>query len=62
MRQMTIITRGWVRKFRWVGWGGGEIQEEGMVTIQRGAGKIHKNGVGKIQKEGAGARQQEGVG
>ena len=41
---------------------GGEIQEEGMGTIQRGAGKIHKKGVGKIQKEGAGARQQEGVG
>ena len=49
---------------------GGEIQEEEMGTIQRGAGKIHKKGVGriqkegvgKIQKEGAGARQQEGVG
>ena len=41
---------------------GGEIQEEGMGTIQRGAGKINKSGVGKIQKEGAGARQQEGVG
>ena len=41
---------------------GGEIQEEGMGTIQRGAGKIHKKGVGKIQKEGAGARQQERVG
>ena len=41
---------------------GGEIQEEGMGTIQRGAGKIHKKGVGKIQKEGVGARQQEGVG
>ena len=40
----------------------GEIQEEGMGTIQRGGGKIHKKGVGKIQKEGAGARQQEGVG
>ena len=33
---------------------GGEIQEEGMGTIQRGAGKIHKKGVGKIQKEGVG--------
>ena len=31
---------------------GDEIQEEGMGTIQRGAGKIHKKGVGKIQKEG----------
>ena len=41
---------------------GDEIQEEGMGTIQRGAGKIHKKGVGKIQKEGASARQQEGVG
>ena len=41
---------------------GGEIHEEGMCTIQRGAGKIHRKGVGKIQKEGAGARQQEGVG
>ena len=41
---------------------GVEIQEEGMGTIQRGAGKIHKKGVGKIQKEGVGARQQEGVG
>ena len=41
---------------------GGEIQEEGMGTIQRGVGKIHKKGVGKIQKEGACARQQEGVG
>ena len=39
---------------------GGEIQEEGMGTIQRGTGKIHKKGMGKIQKEGAGARQQEG--
>ena len=33
---------------------GGEIQEEGMCTIQKGAGKIHKKGVGKIQKEGVG--------
>ena len=33
---------------------GGEIQEEGMGIIQRGAGKIHKKGVGKIQKEGVG--------
>ena len=33
---------------------GGEIQEEGMGTIQRGAGTIHKKGVGKIQKEGVG--------
>ena len=33
---------------------GGEIQEEGMCTIQRGTGKIHKKGVGKIQKEGVG--------
>ena len=41
---------------------GGEIQEEGMGTIQRGAGKIHKKGLGKIQKEGAGVSQQEGVG
>ena len=41
---------------------GGEIQEEGMGTIQRGADKIHKKGVGKIQKEGASVRQQEGVG
>ena len=41
---------------------GGEIQEEGMGTIQRGMGKIQKEGVGKIQKEGAGARQQDGVG
>ena len=39
---------------------GGEIQEEGMGTIQRGVGKIHKKGVGKIQKEGVGARQQGG--
>ena len=31
---------------------GGEIQEEGMGTIQRGVGKIHKKGLGKIQKEG----------
>ena len=41
---------------------GGEIQEEGIGTIQRGVGKLHKKGLGKIQKEGAGARQQEGVG
>ena len=41
---------------------GGEIQEEGMGTIQRGAGKIHKKGVGKIQKEGAGEILKEGVG
>ena len=50
---------------------GGEIQEEGMGTIQRGAGKIHKKGVGKIQKEGVskvhtkkgeGKIQKEGVG
>ena len=40
----------------------GEIQKEGMGTIQRGVGKIPKKGVGKIQKEGAGARQKEGVG
>ena len=33
---------------------GGEIQEEGMGTIRRGVGKIHKKGVGKIQKEGVG--------
>ena len=33
---------------------GGEIQEEGMGTIQRGVGTICKNGVGKIQKEGVG--------
>ena len=31
----------------------GEIQEEGMGTIQRGAGKVlTKKGKGKIQKEG----------
>ena len=41
---------------------GGEMQEEGIGTIQRGAGKLHKKGLGKIQKEGVGARQQEGVG
>ena len=41
---------------------GGEIQEEGMGTIEREVGKIHKKGVGKIQKEGVGSRQQEGVG
>ena len=41
---------------------GGEIQKEGMGTIQRGVGKILKKGEGKIQKEGAGARQKEGVG
>ena len=50
---------------------GGEIQEEGMCTIQRGVGKIHKKGVGKIQKEGVGKVhtkkglrkiQKEGVG
>ena len=50
---------------------GGEIQEEGMGTIQRGVGKIHKKGVGKIQKEGVGKVhtkkgegkiQKEGVG
>ena len=41
---------------------GGEIQEEGMGTIQREAGKIHKNVVDKIQKEGAGEIQKEGVG
>ena len=41
---------------------GGEIQEEGMGTIQRGAGKIHKKVVGKIQKEGAGKILKEGVG
>ena len=50
---------------------GGEIQEEGMGTIQRGAGKIHKKGEGKIQKEGVGKvhtkkgegkTQKEGVG
>ena len=41
---------------------GGEIEEEGLGTIQRGSGKIHKKGVGKNQKEGAGARQQDGVG
>ena len=49
----------------------GEIQEEGMGTIQKGAGKIHKKGVGKIQKEGVGKVhkkkgegkiQKEGVG
>ena len=31
---------------------GGEIQEEGMGTIEREVGKIHKKGVGKIQEEG----------
>ena len=41
---------------------GGEIQEEGMGTIQRGVGKIHKKGVGKIQIEGVGEIQKEGVG
>ena len=40
----------------------GEIQEEGMGTIWRGAGKIHKKGVGKIQKDGAGEILKEGVG
>ena len=39
---------------------GGEIQEEGMGTIQRGVGKIHKKGVGKIQKEGVGKIQKGG--
>ena len=32
----------------------GDIQEEGMGTIQRGEGTIRKKGVGKIQKEGMG--------
>ena len=50
---------------------GREIQEEGVGTIQRGVGKIHKKGVGKIQKEGVGKVhtkkgegkiQKEGVG
>ena len=50
---------------------GGEIQEEGMGTIQRGMGKIHEKGKGKIQKEGVGKVhtkkgegkiQKEGVG
>ena len=31
---------------------GGEIQEEGMGTIQRELGKIHKKGVGKFRKRG----------
>ena len=31
---------------------GGEIQEEGMGTIQRGAGKIHKKGWVKFRKRG----------
>ena len=30
---------------------GGEIQEAGMGTIQRGAGTIHKKGVGKVHKK-----------
>ena len=33
---------------------GGEIQEAGMGTIQRGVSTICKKGVGKIQKEGVG--------
>ena len=38
---------------------GGEIQEEGMGTIQKGAGKIHKKGVGKIHtKKGEGKIQK----
>ena len=42
---------------------GGEKQEEGMGTIQRGAGKIHKKGVGKVlTKKGEGKIQKEGVG
>ena len=42
---------------------GGEIQEEGMGTIQRGAGKIQKEGVGKVlTKKGKGKIQKEGVG
>ena len=42
---------------------GGEIQEEGMGTIQRGAGKIQKEGVGKVlTKKGEGKIQKEGVG
>ena len=41
----------------------GEIQEEGMGTIQRGAGKIQKEGVGKVlRKKGEGKIQKEGVG
>ena len=41
----------------------GEIQEEGMGTIQRGAGKIQKEGVGKVlTKKGKGKIQKEGVG
>ena len=40
-----------------------EIQEEGMGTIQRGAGKIQKEGVGKVlTKKGKGKIQKEGVG
>ena len=31
---------------------GGEIQEEGMGTIQRGVGKIHKKGWVKFRKRG----------
>ena len=42
---------------------GGEIQEEGMGTIQRGVGKIQKEGVGKVHtKKGEGKIQKEGVG
>ena len=31
---------------------GGEIEEEGLGTIQRGAGKIHKKGWVRIRKRG----------
>ena len=42
-------------------WEGGEIQEEGMGTIQRGAGKIHKKGVGKVlTKKGEGKFRKRG--
>ena len=41
---------------------GGEIQEEGIGTIHRGVGKLHKKGLGKVQKEGAGEIQKEGIG
>ena len=42
---------------------GGEIQEEGLGTIQRGVGKIQKEGVGKVlTKKGEGKIQKEGVG
>ena len=39
---------------------GGEIQKEGMGTIQRGLGKIHKKGGGQNSERGGGCQPERG--